>query len=182
MTRRLVQPPALALLLLVGLASTACTSGSAARPPASASADPSPATAGSDSVATAAHRYLAIAEVDNAKLDPDFDGLADLAAGAPDAPSLTRAQSLLRDAAATERAFDADLLTIDLPAQIAATARALVSVNERRANLAGLAASSTTLAGLRSYLPGVEALNDPVEDQVKLIRQQLGLPPPDTDS
>jgi len=122
-----------------------------------------------------AARYLAIAVAGNRRLEIDFDGLA-----GRDRDSLARARADLRDAAATEHLFDRRLLAIVFPAGIERIARALVWLNESRAALTMRAASSATLAQLRSYQPRLSAANRPVEQAVRLIRSELGLPPPET--
>jgi hypothetical protein len=122
----------------------------------------------------AAHSYLAIALPANRRLETDFDGLEDHRA------DLAAAQADLRDAAATEREFDRHLLALKLPPATEAVARRLVTVNEARARLATAAAASTTLSQLHRYQPRLTAANKPVEDAVRVIRRQLGLPPPET--
>jgi hypothetical protein len=42
------------------------------------------------------------------------------------------------------------------------------------------AAAATSLSGLHSYEPVLDAANVPVEDAVKAIRRRLGLPPPES--
>jgi len=123
-----------------------------------------------------AARYLAIAEAGNDALEHDFDALE-----AGDANDLRAARPELLRIAATERRFDRRLLALALPPPMATTARALVRANEARASLTALAASSTSVAELQSFLTRMTAANPPVEDQVKTLRRQLGLPPPDTD-
>jgi hypothetical protein len=122
-----------------------------------------------------AARYLAIAVAGNRRLDIDFDGLK-----GHDRRHLSAAQADLRDAAATERLFDRRLLGISFPPVTAAAARTLYRVNQARASLTIRAAASASLRRLRGYERRLDAANRPVEQQVRLIRQQLGLPPPDT--
>ena len=122
----------------------------------------------------AARSYLAIALPANRRLDTDFDGLKDHRG------DLTAARADLRDAAATEREFDRRLLALKLPPATAAVARQLVTVNEARARLTTAAAASTSLSQLHRYQPRLTAANEPVEDAVRVIRRQLGLPPPET--
>jgi hypothetical protein len=159
------------------LLAAGCSGGD--RPAAAASADTSHAAPAGQAISPAqrkmaAHSYLAIALPANRRLETDFDGLenhrADLAA----------AQADLRDAAATEREFDRRLLALKLPPATEAVARRLVTVNEARARLATAAAASTSLNQLHRYQPRLTAANGPVEDAVRVIRRQLGLPPPAT--
>jgi hypothetical protein len=112
----------------------------------------------------------------NAKLDAAFDALEDA-----DHDRLTAAQHDLQSIAATERDFDRQLSALGLPPAMSSIANALVAVNEQRASLTDQAAAAPTLAQLHTFDDRLEAANDPVEDQVRALRSQLGLPPPDTD-
>jgi hypothetical protein len=123
-----------------------------------------------------AARYLAIAKDPNKHLDADFDGLKE-----SDHSNLALARAQLRDMAATEHRFDRLLLAIRFPPKIETTARALVWTNENRAAVAARAARSRTLKQLRGYEQQLNAANGPLEQAVRLIRRQLGLPPPETD-
>src|SRR5262249_30258382 len=121
-----------------------------------------------------ARSYPAIAPPANPRPQTHFDGLADH-------PSdLAAAKANLRDAAATERQFDRQLLALKLPAVTETTARLLVTANEAWARLTTAAAASTSLSQLHRYEPRLTAANAPVEEAVRVIRSQLGLPPPET--
>jgi hypothetical protein len=122
----------------------------------------------------AARSYLAIALPANRRLETDFDGLDD------NHNNLAGAEAALRDAAATERQFDRRLLALNLPAATGTVARLLVTTNEARARLTTAAAASISLSQLHRYEPRLTAANRPVEDAVRVIRSQLGLPPPET--
>jgi hypothetical protein len=122
-----------------------------------------------------AARYLAIAEAGNRRLEIDFDGLH-----GRDRRNLAAAAADLRDAAATERLFDRRLLAIAFPPPTEAAARVLFRVNQARASLTLRAAASTSLRQLGGYEQRLNAANRPVEQEVRLIRRQLGLPPPET--
>jgi hypothetical protein len=122
----------------------------------------------------AARSYLAIARPANRRLETDFDGLDDHRG------DLAAARADLRDAAATERQFDRRLLALQLPAATETVARLLVTANEARARLTTAAAASTSLSQLHRYEPRLTAANQPVEEAVRVIRSQLGLPPPET--
>jgi len=67
---------------------------------------------------------------------------------------------------------------IPFPLAIAATARALIRANQRRAVLAGRQARSSLVAVLVSFTSRHRAADAAVEAQVRIIRQELGLPPP----
>jgi hypothetical protein len=82
--------------------------------------------------------------------------------------------------AVTERWFDQRLVKIPFPPPAAATARALVQANERRAELAVRQAGSPSLAALRSFTHRHQSADAAVETQVKAIRRVPGLPPPST--
>ena len=127
------------------------------------------------STADLAKRYLAIATPANRVLDTSFDALED----ADD--DLSAASVLLQTIVSTERGFDRELLDLKLPSKMGATAIELVRVNEARADLTAQAASATSLARLRHLEPELDAMNAPVEAQVRVLRKALGLPPPDTD-
>ncbi|MGX7680218.1 hypothetical protein ACSMXN_15100 [Jatrophihabitans sp. DSM 45814] len=135
----------------------------------------SPSTGAEGSQHDLGKQYLAIATPANAKLDTAFDALSDRDDG-----DLQAAQADLRSVASIERDFDRQLLEISLPDQIATTARALVQVNEARAELSMRAATSTSLQVLHGYKPKLSTADTQVEQQVRTIRTQLGLPPPDT--
>ena len=122
----------------------------------------------------AARSYLAIALPANRRLETDFDGLGDHRG------NLAAAKADLRDAAATERQFDRRLLALKLPPATETVARRLVTANEARARLTTAAAASTSLGQLHRYEPRLTAANKPVEEAVRVIRSQLGLPPPET--
>lgn len=122
-----------------------------------------------------AARYLAIALPANRRLEVDFDGLKD-----HERDDLPAAVADLNAAAATERQFDRNLLSLTLPPAVKAMARLMVSANQARARLSSEAARSTSLAQLRGYQRRLTAANAPVEDAVRVIRDQLGLPPPQT--
>jgi hypothetical protein len=122
-----------------------------------------------------AARYLAIAQPANHQLDHEFDSLKD-----HEGDNLAAAQADLRAAAATERRFDRQLIAITFPAPTEPFVRLLFDVNQARAALTTTAATATSLHQLRGFQPRLDAANEPVEEAVRVIRSQLGLPPPDT--
>ncbi len=122
---------------------------------------------------TLASRYLVIATAGNRRLDADFDPLEKR-----DRNDLSGAKADLRDAAATERLFDRRLLRIAFPSDTEVAARDLYRFNQARATLTSAAADSTSLRQLHAYEPLLDAANRPVEQAVRTIRRQLGLPPP----
>jgi hypothetical protein len=123
----------------------------------------------------AAAKYLAVAAVGNRGLDHAFDALDER-----DRDNLVAARADLRAAAEIERTFDRSLLTIAFSPAIEQTARALARVNEARAAVASTAAASTSVEELHGYEARLTTANAAVEKEVKTLRHQLGLPPPET--
>ncbi len=123
-----------------------------------------------------AGRYMAIAQPANRELDHEFDGFDDHMKDG----DLAAAQADLRAAAVTERRFDRQLIALSFPPRTEPFVRVLYRVNQARAALTSTAAGVTSLRELRGYQRRLDAANEPVEDAVRVIRGQLGLPPPDT--
>jgi hypothetical protein len=153
---------------------TACGAAPGGSSASTATSSPPGALSVPDRGALANH-YLAIARPANQRLEADFDGFDH-----HDRDNLAAATADLRAAAATERHFDQGLLRIKLPADATMTASLVVTANESRARLADEAARSGSLAQLRGYARRLTAADAPVEDAVRVLRTQLGLPPPDT--
>ena len=122
-----------------------------------------------------AAKYLAIAQPANRELDHELDGFKDHAKD-----DLAAARADLRAVAATERQFDRQLIALSFPPRTEPFVRLLYRVNQARATLTSTAAAATSLPELRGYQRRLNAANKPVEDAVRVIRGQLGLPPPDT--
>jgi hypothetical protein len=123
----------------------------------------------------AAAAYLAAAEPANRRLDAEVQSYT-----SHEHRNLAAAEAPLRAEAVTERWFDQRLVKIPFPPPAAATARALVRANERRAELAVRQARSPSLAALQSFTRRHQSADAAVEAQVKAIRRTLGLPPPNT--
>lgn len=174
-------------LLAVGCASSG--------PPARSPASQGPASRGTESQGTAsqsptargtavtsaeltamAARYMAVARPANRELDHEFDGFDDHMKDG----DLTAARADLRAAVVTERRFDRQLIALSFPPRTEPFVRLLYRVNQARAELTSTAAGVTSLRELRGYQRRLDAANEPVEDAVRVIRGQLGLPPPDT--
>jgi hypothetical protein len=134
-----------------------------------------PAGSAASAAGATAAEYLAIARAGNRRLERDFDALA-----GHDRGRLAAADADLRDIAATERLFDHRLADIAFPPEIDRTARQLITANHSRAMLTQTAAAAASLGRLHRYLPLLARANEPVEAAVRLIRGQLGLPPPET--
>ncbi len=120
-----------------------------------------------------AARYMAIARPANRELDHEFDGFDDHVKDG----DLAAARADLRAAVVTERRFDRQLIALLFPPPTEPFVRLLYRVNQARAALTSTAAGVTSLRG---YAKRLDAANGPVEDAVRVIRAQLGLPPPDT--
>lgn len=118
--------------------------------------------------------YMAIAAPANHRLDKEVDSYNDHARD-----DLAIAETDLREEAATERWFDRRLLKIAFPSAIAATADALVRVNNKRIALTTEQARAMTISELLAFNARHRAADAAVEVQVRIIRRQLGLPPPD---
>lgn len=164
---RVVGALTLAVAATVGGAVGGIAAGSSASPPVGIAA-PAMAHPGA--------AYLTIAVAGNKRLDTDFDRLH-----GPDRGDLAAARRDLRDIAATEHLFDERLAALRLPPGPDAWARRLISANEDRATLTMQAAVSATPAELAGYQQRLTAANVPVEQAVRAIRADLGLPAPESD-
>jgi hypothetical protein len=175
------------VLLGTPLLAAGCAS---SRPPAQSPASQSPASQSSASQSSASQssattpaeltaiavRYLTIARPANRELDHEFDGFDDHVKGG----DLAAARADLRAAVVTERRFDRQLIALSFPPRTEPFVRLLYRVNQARAALTSTAAGATSLRELRGYAKRLDAANEPVEAAVRVIRGQLGLPPPDT--
>jgi len=159
-------------LLAAGCASSA--------PPARNPASQGPASQGpaatTAELTAMAVRYMAIARPANHELDHEFDGFDDQIKDG----DLAAARADLRAAVVAERRFDRQLIALSFPPRTEPFVRLLYRVNQERAELTSTAAGVTSPRELRGYQRQLDAANEPVEDPVRVIRAQLGLPPPDT--
>jgi hypothetical protein len=131
-------------------------------------------TDGSAGTKVLAARYLAVAEPADDQLDDEVDSYAD-----HEHHNLAVAQADLRREIATEQWFDEHLLKITFPPAIAATAKDLVLVNNRRIALTTLQAHAVSISELVSFDQSHKDADAAVETQVRRLRKDLGLPPPD---
>jgi hypothetical protein len=154
--------------LCLALAAAGCSPARhpAARPTASS------ATPG---IRALAADYLAIARPANHRLDIEVGAYEKHARR-----DLAAAAAALRAQAATERHFDRQLAAIPFPPAIAATARAMIGVNEIRARLTDQQAAARSIRALLSFTGRHKAADAEVEAQVRVIRAELGLPPPES--
>jgi DNA-binding GntR family transcriptional regulator len=119
---------------------------------------------------------MAIARPANRELDHEFDGFDDHVKDG----DLAAARADLRAAVVTERRFDRQLIALSFPPPTEPFVRLLYRVNQARVALTSTAAGVTALRELRGYAKRLDAANGPVQDAVRVIRAQLGLPPADT--
>jgi hypothetical protein len=165
-----------AVLLLAGMAYAALAPGRAHPAHSAHSAPPArPVSAADRQLAALARGYLAIATPSDKQLDAEEDAYA-----GNERDNLAAACKNLRQEVATERLFDKQLAAITFPPALESTARALIAANRKRFRMTERQARSTTLAQLQSLDARRKAGDAAVEVQVRLLRQQLHLPPPAT--
>jgi aminopeptidase N len=138
------------------------------------SAGPS-ASSSAPGIRALAADYLAIAGPANHRLDVEVSSYQKNARR-----DLAAAIAALRAQAATERRFDRQLAAIPFPPAVAATAAALIAVNEIRARLTDQQAAVTSMTALAALAGRHKAADAEVEAQVRVIRAELGLPPPES--
>jgi len=164
------------VLLAAGCASSPAPHNATSRSPAVGSTAASRTGPSPAELRAMASTYMAIAKPANRELDHEFDGFDDhLKDG-----DLAAARADLRAAAVTERRFDRQLIALSFPPRTEPFVRLLYRVNQARATLTSTAAGVASLTELRGYQRRLDAANKPVEDAVRVVRDQLGLPPPDT--
>ena len=162
--------PAAVVCLVLGAAGCGPPHHPGARP-----SDRPSASSAAPSVRALAADYLAVAKPANHRLDVEVSAYAKHASH-----DLAAAAAALRAQAATERHFDRQLAAIPFPPAIAATASALIRVNEIRARLTEHQAAATSIPALLSFADSHKAADAEVEAQVRVIRAELGLPPPES--
>jgi hypothetical protein len=135
----------------------------------------SPSAAGQTTKQLAA-AYLAIALPANRRLDKEVDSYED-----HEHDDLAIARRDLRAEAATERGFDSKLLKIAFPIDVKAIAWELVQANNERIALTERQSRAATTATLREFDKRHKTADAAVEGEVRIIRKDLGLPPPDND-
>jgi hypothetical protein len=162
--------PAAVVCLALGAAGCGPPHHPAARP-----SDRPGASSAAPGIRALAADYLAIARPANHRLDIEVSAYAKHARH-----DLAAAADALRAQAATERHFDRQLAAIPFPRAIDATARALIGVNEIRARLTEQQAAATSIPALLSFSGRHKAADAQVEAQVRVIRAELGLPPPES--
>jgi hypothetical protein len=190
--RRPAVAPVAGALIVAGILAAGCGSGGSTAPSPSPAAPASPATPASTAAASSAapasspplttsqrrklaRQYLAVAGPANKALDHQVDAFDDARHD-----DLARAVAALRGQAVTERGFDRKLAAIDFPAPLDTTAGLLIQANQARIALTLREAGATSLARLATFRKRHAAADAAVERQVRLLRKQLGLPPPDT--
>jgi hypothetical protein len=159
------------VVMCLALAAAGCAP--ARQPSARTSAGPR-ASSTEPSIKALAADYLAIAKPANHRLDVEVSAYAKHARR-----NLAAAAAALRAQAVTERHFDRQLAAIRFPPDIAATASALIRVNQIRVRLTDQQAAATSIPALLSFAGSHKAADAQVEAQVRVIRSELGLPPPE---
>jgi hypothetical protein len=154
----------------LAIAAAGCSSGAPAR-----SRSPTSSASENASIRSLGARYLAIAEPANHRLDVEVAAYAHNAHH-----NLAAAEQALRAEAATEHNFDQQLAAISFPPAIEATAHALIRVNEIRVKLTLKQAAAHSIPALLSFTATHNAADAELEAQVRFIRSELGLPPPET--
>jgi hypothetical protein len=167
--------PARSVLLAAAVSAAMLAVGGCASGGSPRSVSPRSSASENVSLTSLGARYLAIAEPANHRLDVEVEAYADNSHH-----NLAAAEKALRAEAATERKFDRQLAAISFPPAIAATARALIRVNEIRARLTLKQAAAHSIPALLSFTATNNAANAELEAQVRVIRRELGLPPPET--
>jgi hypothetical protein len=140
-----------------------------------AASGPAATAARSPRMRAYAAEYLAIARPANRQLDRSEDAYTENAHH-----DLGAARAALRAQAATERQFDRRLAAISFPPRIAAIARSMIAANTVRISLALEQARAASVAALVAFTARHKAADAAVEVQARLIRRELGLPPPST--
>jgi hypothetical protein len=164
---------ALAMAMVAGCGGSGGTAGVPAQQVAQNGPKPSASPVPSWQLKALARKYLAVAKPANRRLDTANDSFEDSEHG-----NLPAARGDLRSEAATERWFDHHLAKIAFPPAIEAMVRALIEANSYRIKLTSLQAKSDSLAELRSFDTAHQGTDEAVENEVKLVRQALRLPPP----
>ncbi len=120
-----------------------------------------------------ARKYLAVATPANHRLDTANDGFTE-----SEHSDLAAAQADLKSEAATEHWFDRHLAKISFPPAIEAIVRSLIEANQNRIRLTDIQSKSGSLSQLKSFDEAHRGTDEAVENEVKLLRKALRLPPP----
>jgi hypothetical protein len=167
----------LAVTALVMVLAAGCAGGGSASVSAQQVSHPGPKQSASPAptwqLKALARKYLAVAKPANRRLDTANDGFED-----SEHDDLPAARADLKSEAATERWFDQHLAKIPFPPALEAMVRSLIEANTTRIKLTSLQARSDSLSQLRSFDTAHKGADEAVENEVKLIRRALRLPPP----
>lgn len=90
--------------------------------------------------------------------------------------SLPAAKAALASEMKTEASFDDQLGDVTLPGAADTVADTLIAADQKRIKLVGQQAQATSLKKLRAFNTQVQAADTAVENQSKIVRQDLGLP------
>jgi len=133
--------------------------------------EPPPPSAAEAQLAAAAHRYLAIADPANQKLDDEATAFT-----AGERSNLAAASAALKAEVATSTQFDRQLAAIKFPAAAEAIAQDVIQANQARGRVLARQARARTLTAMRALDARSAAAGTAAEVQVKRLRVALGLP------
>jgi hypothetical protein len=132
---------------------------------------PPPPSAADAQLAAAAHRYLAIADPDNQKLNNEITAFT-----ASERSDLAAASAALKAEVATSTQFDRQLAAVKFPAAVEAIAKDLIQANQARGRILARQARAKTLAAMQALDARSAAAGAAAEVQVKRMRVALHLP------
>ncbi len=118
-----------------------------------------------------ANNYTSLASPANQALAAEIDGYTK-----NQGHNLTAAKSDLMSEAQTEASFDNQLSQVGFPSAAETAETNLIQADQARAKLIKLQAQASSFTQIQSLSSRVQAANAAVQAQVKLIRQDLGLP------
>jgi hypothetical protein len=90
--------------------------------------------------------------------------------------SLPAAKAALASEMKTEASFDGQLGDVTFPGAADTVADTLIAADQKRIKLLGQQAQASSLKKLRAFNTQVQAADTAVENQAKIVRQDLGLP------
>lgn len=126
----------------------------------------------SGSSARIGNNYVSVASPANQALAAEMDGYSKNLGH-----DLSAAKSDLMSEAQTEASFDNQLSQVGFPSAAETAETDLIQADQARAKLIKLQAQASSFTQMQSFSSRVQAADAGVEAQVKLIRQDLGLPP-----
>jgi hypothetical protein len=134
---------------------------------------PSAASAADAQLAAAAHRYLAVANPANQRLNNEITTFT-----TAEHSNLAAARTALKAEVATASQFDRQLAAIKFPAAVEPIAQDVIRANQALGRVTARQARAKTLAALQALDARRTAAATAVEAQVKRLRLALHLPAP----